>query len=274
MQRVVNNWIVTLVFALSAETAAATLEEQAGSIQSFAMAGAVDLFKISPFSTLLLPALSPERGVGVEANWGRMHGMSEFELYSAAAGYVRGHWAGVIGLQQLGGSEFYWERNFGLAMSRQLAGPFRIGLRGAYQAVEFGEGYRSLDRFSWGCGAVLEIDSSLRAAIAGHNLGAGRFTDGTEATPRSVLIALGWAPTDELTVSLMHDVIEHLPDRFHAGQRLKIAGPLALLVGIATNPTDFAGGATIKVGGIEFEYGYRNNVYLGGTHRFGVLYAR
>ena len=75
-----------------------------------------------------------------------------------------------------------------------------------------------------------------------------------------------------MSIYACEDISNQYSERVRIGQRLQLVEQLDLLIGLSTNPTELSGGVIIDFLGFEVEYGYRDNVYLGGTHRVGMIW--
>lgn len=269
-----KRWVAALLVLLLAGSVQGAFDYPGGSMRSFAQAGATNLWNPSPHDVATNPALAPLRQLVFAADWSRLYRMADFDLSSAGASYTTSGLTASLTVRQLSGSGYYWERQYTLALSQGVHRSLHWGGSLRYLRIEFGEGYRSLSTLVFDMGALIDIASDMRVGVSGQNLTGARLDAAVERMPREATLALTWLISKELALSLSHQISESLPDRFAAGQELHVCDEFSLLLGVSNNPTDFAGGFSLRLGGIEFEYAYRNSVYLGGTHRIGVQYAR
>ncbi len=245
-----------------------------GSLRSQALAGALDLLRFSPLDVQRNPALRGEGRWAVAVDWTRLYGMGDFELASCGGSYSHRKWSLSLAVQQLDGGDYYWERNYLAALSRRIGEELTVGVGLNYLDLQFGEGYCRLDAMAVSAGIWYQVRSGRVVAFAWRNLNRPRYDNGLDPIGREADLSATWQLSPLIAVCLNQRLIERLPDRFSAGQVFRLAPELSLQMGIVTAPTDFAGGISLKLAGIEFEYAYRNSLYLGGTHFLGVLYVR
>lgn len=273
MRRVISIGAVLLLVA-SVVSSSAAAQQRDGSLRSQALAGAVDLMCFSPLDVQRNPALRGERRWAVAVDWTRLYGMGDFELATGGGSYGNGSWSLSFVVQQLAGGDYFWERSYLAALSRRIAKELAVGVGLNYLDLQFGEGYRRLDATAVSAGIRYQVRSGRVVAFAWRNLNRPRYDNGLDPIGREADLSVTWQLSPLIAVCLNQRLIERLPDRFSAGQVFRLAPELSLQMGIVTAPTDFAGGISLKLAGIEFEYAYRNSLYLGGTHFVGVLYGR
>lgn len=245
-----------------------------GSLRSQSLAGAIDLQSFSPLDVQRNPAVRGEGCWAVAMGWTRLYGMGDFELATGAGSYGSRNWSLSLAVQQLSGGDYYWERSYLVALSRRIGKKFTFGVGLNYLDLQFGEGYRRLDATAVSAGIRYQVRSGQVVAVACRNLNRPRYDATLEAIGREADLSMTWQLSPLIVVCLNQRLIERLPDRFSAGQVFRLAPEMSLQLGIITAPTDFAGGISLKLAGIEFEYAYRNSLYLGGTHWLGVQYGR
>jgi hypothetical protein len=266
-------FIWLLVLLIEVKSASGAFEYPTGSVQSFAKAGCVNLLKPSSLDLYTNPALKISGKIGVDLSLSRLYNLSDFQLASGAASINRNSFSLTIGTTQLTGSDYYWERSYLIAGSINLPYRLRIGASANYLRTEYAGGYRTHSLLALTLGVVYLRDGFAVGAV-GRSINRPRYRSGSQALPLIGEFAISYVFSDAFSFFLTHHLEEKVRDRFFIGQEVKVTRELVLHLGIATEPTEIGGGFSLGVGGLMFDYGFRDNVYLGGTHRFGLRYIR
>jgi hypothetical protein len=243
------------------------------SVTTFALGGAVSLNAPAPLDIYFNPALAGSRRITVEFSAARLFDLSDFDL---GAGALAFRWRQVTlgaALTNLIGADYYSERSVLLAASFAPFSRLRLGAGVEQRHTAFGEGYPDASLYSLSLGVVAALRENLSLSAAVWDANRPRFCDSDPKPPLRTEIAASYS-TELVSLALAHHLDSRLPDRFSVGQAFNLTGDFALLVGIESEPLELSGGFSLKLRGFNFEYGYRNNVYLGGTHRVGLRYSR
>lgn len=219
------------------------------------------------------PALAGSGKVDIALSLCRLHGMSDFTHGGGAASLSHGSWSLTLASTQLTGSDFYWERSYLAAISMQPLERMRIGIAVRYELLQFSGGYRELDRVVLSLGSTIRISEVWQIAVSGDDVNRSRFDHELAAHPLIGTVSVTFQPTQAVKLLLTHRMSESTPDRLSLAERVEVAEPLVLRLGICSNPLDMAAGFSLAFGKFSFDYAYSNNVYLGGTHRLGLRYS-
>ncbi len=265
--------LVTGAFFVTPEFASAAFEYSRASTASYALGGAIRLLDSSPLDLAENPALSCSTQFSGAIVATRLFGMPDFDLGVVGGQYNRDRWSIGVAGSYLGGSEYYRERSYLMAASASFAKRWRIGAAVDHQRIEFGEGYRGEAASFVSLGALLQLKKGA-VGIGVANVLKSRWRDDTERMPITATASLSWCVAKDLNVHATHRFDPDLPDRFAIGQEWRVAKALRLLLGLTSNPTDVSGGIILTQSRFEFEYAYRQNVYLGGSHRLGMRWSR
>jgi hypothetical protein len=265
--------ILTVILLIGAKSAFGAFEYPSGSVQSFAKAGCVNLRKPSSLDLYTNPALRTLGKLGVDLSLSRLYNMSDFQLVSGAASVDRKTFSLTVGSTQLTGSDYYWERSYLLAGSVGLPYRFRVGASANYLRIEYAEGYSSLGLTALNLGAVWYAREVVAVAGVVRNVNRPHYKSGSQSLPLAGEISVSYVFSDAFSFFLTQHLEEKVRDRFFIAQEVNITKEFSLHLGIATEPTEISGGFSLGVGSLMFDYGFRDNVYLGGTHRFGLRYT-
>jgi hypothetical protein len=238
-------------------------------VKTFGMAGAVNLLQPTSLDFCEHPALAGD-GVQLEMALSQLYNMPDFTLGSLAALGEMGPLGVAVAGNQLTGSDFYWERDYRLGLSMHVFSLCRIGLAGDYQLIQFSGGYEDIDLFSFSVGALLQISDDLSLAATLANANRPSYGDEQDHLARRGLISVSYGFSERLVLSAGIRFEEHIPDRLSIGQELDLFDELTVRVGLRNQPLDFSGGISLHLSRFSFDYGFSNNVYLGGTHRIGL----
>ena len=266
--------MLLFVLLVGAETAPAAFEYPSGSVPSFAKAGCVNLHKPSSLDLYINPALRISGKIGVDLSLSRLYNMSDFQLVSGAASIDRKTFSLTVGSTQLTGSDYYWERSYLLAASVGLPYRLRIGASANYLRVEYAGAYCSLGLTALNLGVAWYAHEAVVVSAVARNVNRPHYKSSSQSLPLISEISVSYAFSDAFSFFLTQHFEENVRDRFFVGQEVNIAKELSLHLGLATEPTEISGGFSLGVGGLIFDYGFRDNVYLGGTHRFGLRYIQ
>jgi hypothetical protein len=242
------------------------------SVNSWAAAGAVDLFDISVLDVYRHPALAVPCRLQVDLSLTRLYNLPDFTQAGGVVAANCGRLTMAVGSSQLTGSDFYWERSYLTALSVGVHKSWRVGLAASYRLVQFADGYRRLDLVSPALGMMLELDTDTRLAVSVANLNRPRFFAGSQPSPLSSELSLAYRFSSRVRVLVHYLIDEKVPDRLSLAQRLVCAEELSIGFGVRTDPLEVSGGLSLRVAKFSFDYAYTDNVYLGGTHRIGLRY--
>lgn len=245
-----------------------------GSVSSFALGGTPNLLRSSPLDMAINPALASCSTYAVEVLASRLHEMSDFDVAAGAATYSYRSWSVGLVVNQLVGLDYYAERNLLLAVSISPRRSLCLGVGIEQGRIEFGEGYGTVSTVAASCGLVVRLNDKAAIAVVGLNVNRPKYDSDDEPLPLTGQIAATYIANSTLTIVFAHQIEERYPDRFCIGQQVTIVKDVDLLIGLTTEPFEISGGISFKLRGFNFEYAYRNNVYLGGTHRVGLRFSR
>ena len=265
--------ILLLYMLIAAESAFGAFEYPTGSVQSFAKAGCINLHKPSSLDTYINPAVKISGKLGVDLSLSRLYNLSDFQLASGAASLNRKTFSLTVGTTQLTGSDYYWERSYLLAGSISLPYRLRLGAAANYLRVEYADGYSTISMTTMNLGVVYLHDGFAVGTVT-RNINRPRYRSGSQSLPINGDIAVSYTFSDDFSFHLTHHLEEHVRDRFFIAQEANVCNEISLHLGLATEPTEISGGFSLTVRSLTFDYGFRDNVYLGGTHRFGLRYTR
>ncbi|GEM_PF-2870656 len=269
-----KSMVIALLFALTgAQAVHGAFEHPIGSVLSFARAGSVNLYRSSPLDLYVNPAVRVDRKISADLSWSRLYNMSDFQLASGAASVNHRGLSVGIGTTQLAGAEYYWERSYLLAGSMAL--PYHLGVGASVNrlCVEYGEGYSGLSMTALNIGLVCHLRETLIVGLAARNINQPHYESGSQSLPLIGEFSVSYVFSDAFSFHLTHHLEEKVRDRFVFGQDINVTKELSLCLGIATDPTEFGGGFSLAIRSLTFDYGFRDNVYLGGTHRLGLRYV-
>jgi hypothetical protein len=271
-----NRLILMLILVLlsGTESVSAAFEYPSSSVPAFAKAGCVNLHKPSSLDLYANPALRISGKIGVDLSLSRLYNMSDFQLVSGAASIDCKMFSLTVGSTQLTGSDYYWERNYLLAGSVGLPFCLRVGASANYLRVEYADGYCGLGLTALNLGVAWYAGESVVVGAVARNVNRPHYKSGSQSLPLIGEISVSYVFSDAFSFLLTQHLEENVRDRFFVGQEVKVSKELSLYLGLATEPTEISGGFSLGVGGLMFDYGFRDNVYLGGTHRFGLRYIR
>jgi hypothetical protein len=256
------------------QTVLAAFEYPVGSVRSISLAGCVDLRACSPLDVYLNPACQSAGRIGVDLSLSRLYNLPDFDLASGAATVSHKALSLTGASTQLSGADYYWERSYLLAGSLGLPHRLRAGAAINHLRIQYGEGYRGLHLTSLSFGCTWDVSSTVALAAALRNLNRPHYESNPEQLPIIGDVSLSYCFTKDYSLHILQHFEENVRDRFAIAQQISVCKELALSFGIATEPTELSGGFSLGFGGFKFDYGFRDNVYLGGTHRFGLRYAR
>ncbi|MGB5106277.1 MAG: hypothetical protein WBP29_13000 [Candidatus Zixiibacteriota bacterium] len=259
-----------MVFALSV---VAHAEIPRGSVSAFSLGGIPNLAAPSALDAYFNPALACSSKYSLETSASRLFEMSDLDIASGAARFNFRRSSLGIAATQLIGANYYSERSFLVAASVSMHPRWRFGVGVEHQRLEFGEGYGSASATSFSLGLTSTPVERVRLAISSSNINRPRFDDQDDRLPLQFEIAGAFQANSSFSVLVAHHLDQRFPDRFSIGEITAISREFDLLLGLKTDPVEISGGFSLKLRGFSLEYGYANNVYLGGTHRVGLRYS-
>ncbi len=265
---------LSVIFMLANGRVDAAFEYPVGSVRQFAMSGCVNLFQSSSLDAYANPAFQPGFKASADLSWSRLYNMPDFELASGAGSWGYRALGVTAGVTQLGGADYYSEHSYLLAGSLALHHGLRAGVSINYMRIAYGGGYRSLTSTAFNLGTRWEVGSKVAIGLAVRNVNRPRYGSATNRLPLIGEGGISYIFSEKFSCHVLQRFEEHVRGRFALGQEIDLHRRLALRFGIATEPTEISGGFSIGVGRLTIDYGFRDNVYLGGTHRFGLRYAR
>ena len=267
-------FILLVILLIESGSAFGAFEYPSGSVPAFAKAGCVNLHKPSSLDLYINPALRISGKIGVDLSLSRLYNMSDFQLASGAATIDRKTFSLTVGSTQLTGSDYYWERSYLLAASVGLPYCLRVGASANYLRVEYTGGYNSLGMTALNLGVGWHKCETVAVGAVARNVNRPHYKSSSQSLPLVGEISVSYAFSDAFSFFLTQHLEEKVRDRFFIGQEVNVAKEFSLHFGLATEPTEISGGFSLGVGSLIFDYGFRDNVYLGGTHRFGLRYTR
>ncbi len=262
-----------VMLAIAFSEAQSAFEYERGSLGSFALGGGIDLQEPAALDLLCNPALEFDRQLSADAWGSRLYNMSEYELGAGAIALNVGCLTFGGAAIQLTGSQFYWERESSVVFAGQLMEGLRCGMRLYRREIEFAEGYGRFSLTGVSIGGTYGAGTRLKLGVAIENLNRPRYSDGDNPAQISGRVDICYQLHSRARVVMRQQFSAAVADRFSIGQRIDLFGQASLLVGVGTNPTELGGGVSFDFLGFKVEYGYRDNVYLGGTHRVGMTWS-
>lgn len=259
---------------LAASRVHAAFEYPVGSVPSYAKAGTVNLQHPSALDLYLNPALACGGKTGVDLYLSRLYNLEDFQLVSGAALLDRGRFSIGGGVTQLSGSDYYWERSYLIAAAVSLLCRLRAGLSVNHLRLEYADGYDGISLTSLSLGAFWTAQEKLAFGAVARNLNRPHYGSGSQSLPLTGELAVSYVFSGAFSFHLTQHLEEKVRDRVFIGQQMNLTKELTLYLGLATEPTEVGGGFSLGIGGFMFDYGFRDNVYLGGTHRFGLRFVR
>lgn len=197
--------------------------------------------------------------------------LRELRQLSAAAALPAG--GGAFGLRvQYYGFELYNEQQAGLAYARRLSDAFRLGAQFIYYGNRIPTyGNRHLLTFQLGLQARLLPELTLGAALF-NPLRLERSDDG-ELLPTHFALGMGYTPSPQLLLTLEAEKDIDFPLRLKGGVEYRIAPPLRLRLGAASNPTLFTFGFGLRLRrGIGIDVASSWHQFLGFTPGISLLF--
>lgn len=265
-------WVLAIVVILTiGESAFAQLPST--SVTTLALGGALRLDSPALLDCHHNPALVDSNHYRLEFTASRLFEMSDFDIGAGAISYSYRRINITAAMASLLGADYYSERSLLIALSISPVRRFRFGAGLEQRHLDFGEGYAGASLYAFSLGSVLALRDNLHVAAAALDLNRPRYCETDPKSPLRIEFAATYTAS-LISIVLAHHLDSQLPDRFSLGQVYKITGDFELLLGIESEPLELSGGFSFKLRGFNFEYGYRNNVYLGGTHRVGLRYSR
>lgn len=171
-----------------------------------------------------------------------------------------------LGAQTLGFDDFRVSnatlalaRGFTLGTSRRVEAGLALTLHHAQVA-----GYGSGSGLAFDAGVIVALLPDLRAGFSGRNVTASRLA-GVEPLPQTLAIGLAYQP--EPRVQIVADVVKdtRFPASVRAGVEVLPASPIALRVGVGTQPSRFSAGAGVQVGPLRADLAASRHDVLGWT---------
>jgi hypothetical protein len=197
---------------------------------------------------------------------------SEIQHLSAAAVIPAG--GGNFGLTvQYFGFEGFNEQKVGLAYSRRLSEGISLGAQFFYFGNRIPDyGARHLLNFEAGLQAA--ILPSLHLAARVHNPVRQEITEG-EFLPTLFETGLAYTPSEKLLIVLEMEKDIDFPARVKSGLEYRLAEPLRLRIGVASNPVSYGFGIGIELpGNIKIDVASNYHQILGFSPAFSLLYQR
>ncbi len=264
---------LVLVVGTWCDSAEAAFEYERGSVTSYALGGVVATDEALALDLLQNPAVFIDGHVAVEGWVSRLYNLDDFDLGAGAALINYRLFTAGVAAVQLTGSDFYWEKEVSGLLAVSPWTHFRIGLRADRRTVEYALGYGRFGLTSFSAGAWWKLSPSLSLSGAIADFNRPRFSKNAEPVPITGNFSIACQLTPAVHVYATQDIAADYADRFRIGQKLAITRQVKLLIGLGTSPTELSGGVIFDFLGFTVEYGYRDNVYLGGTHRVGMSWS-
>lgn len=268
--------IIALSFLLQTVihgAANAAFEYERGSVASYALGGVIAADRTCALDLLINPSIPVEGNVTAEGWVSRLYNMGDFELGAGAlAVRYRAVTTGFAAVQ-LTGSDFYWERETSGIVGLSVSRSFRVGARVDFRELEYAHGFGTFNLASVSMGLWWQATARMNVAIAVNGINRPAFTEQSRQLPLSSNVSLSYSLNSAVSIYGMQEFSDDYSDRLRIGQKLIVADRFSLLMGLSTNPTELSGGVILDFFGFAVEYGYRNNVYLGSTHRVGMSWS-
>jgi hypothetical protein len=201
-------------------------------------------------------------------SYSRPYGLDGLDWGQLAGGVRHGTWAWGVGITSLG-LDRYRESDVQVAAGLELPGDVRGGIAIHWMMVDRGPlGIDGVPSFDLGVAWQRGI---LSVGAAGRRINLPRFDSGDEL-PLVLLAGAALQPVDELEVAadLRREGSEY---KLGLGTEFRIVPVLAIRVGGAYEPLQYAAGVGIAVGPLRLDYSYRFHPQLKDTHSIGVRTA-
>lgn len=195
----------------------------------------------------------------------------EVRLLSGAGAAPAAGGVMAITLQHIGFG-LYREQQAGLAYARRLSPSLAIG--GQFLLLHMAiPDYGSRSWFSFELGMQADILPRLTLAVRLHNPVRQEVAPG-EFLPSTFNAGLAWRPGDQLLLALEVEKDIDFPARARAGLEYRVARPLALRLGVMTQPAMVSFGAGIFLAnGINADFASAYHPYLGFSPAAGAAWG-
>jgi len=265
--------VLFLILAINVPQLRAAFEYEHGSLRAFALGGAVNSFSGTALDLLTNPAIPVGHSVSAEGWLSRLYNLHDFELGAGAVAATHKRITVGIAETQLTGSDYYWENELSGVVAFGLKQNLRLGIRLDRRELEYAFGYGRFSLHALSAGLWWQPRNRVSIGVALASVNSPRFTEAEEPLPLTGRFDIGFTVSERVRVYTTQEFEDELADRLKFGQELQLSNELDLLIGVSTNPTELSGGGGIDFLGFTVEYGYRDNVYLGGTHRVGMTWC-
>lgn len=234
---------------------------------------ASSLFPRSPLALGHNPSsLALLEGPGLAVSASRPFGLKRLDRTAVAGNIPGGAWA-VGGMLSVSGDDSYTEISADAALAWRLVPRVAAGLGLSLNRLQI-SGYGRATGGALHCSAVWSpVDGVYATALIRSLVRTGLGSSGDPASPRSVEMALGAVPAENVVISLGAAGQEGVNMEYSVHTAFSPVDMLALCTGIRTGPTRFWASVQLSVPFLEVQYGYGEHSSLPGTHSISLSHG-
>lgn len=216
----------------------------------------------TPSEFLNLPTGSLKIGeYRVETALNRAFDLKDLDQFMLAGAWRKGRYSFAAGFSQFGKSELYAEQTAKLTLAAHFDS-LTVALGGSYRILGFGGDYDNLSA------ATVHLSGEYRhrrfiAVVGADNITSPSFNDGSPATKPLWVTEIEYRGTRNLSVLGRVQLQDLERPRFSLGQYIGLGNTAALMLGVATAPTQIGGGVEFSFKGGRLTYGASVHPVLG-----------
>jgi hypothetical protein len=238
-------------------------------------AAEIRLFNLpTPSGMLICPAIL-EGGTGVAMSFSgmRLYSLQELDSYLASASYSTSSVVAGVSYHLLGQSDFYMESTIGVHTSIQFLRRFAFGVTAEYNRIDMPDDYESIGAVSTALGAAAEISELFRVYATVSNPLEPKLSHSSRIHQQvRVSISISGNQNTELAIGVVDR--KGYATRYQIAESYRIADHLTIIGGMMTAPFLPSAGFRVSSGRFALNYAYRYHSDLGGTHLWGITFAR
>ncbi len=195
-------------------------------------------------------------------------GLKELHLGNCAARLNHNRFAGAMAFQNFGNS-LYAENQFLLATAWRVLPTVVVGATGRLGSLSI-QGYGQTHSFLLDVGAVVRLSSKTYWGFAVKNATNAKIGVNREPLPTVMTSGLCLKPRSNL--SLLCDLSKdtRFPIDLRCGIDYHLYDPLAVRIGVGTEPTRYSAGFSIGLARFRIDYAFSSHFDLGLTHMFSI----
>jgi len=256
---------IILLLILFSETSLCGFEQKETGARSGGLCNAFSALAGDAYAVFFNPAgLASVRNVGLSLSYvPARYGFPELSRGSVLASIPTHFGSFAVGLGRYG-FDLYREVHGVLTYANSID-RVDAGINLNFYSVSI-QNYGSSASVGIDAGLLITIVDELRCGLVINNINAPTIGSTSEKIPQSFTMGIAYSPSNDLT--LVADIYKE--QRFELSQRLGIEYWLtknfALRTGIATEPSEYAGGIGVRLSSFQFDYAFTIHHGLGGTH--------